>query len=1011
MAILKVNLTGNKGRVDMSNFELLKVLGTGAYGKVFLVRKVGGFDHAKLYAMKVLKKAAIVQKKKTTEHTKTERQVLEAVRESPFLVTLHYAFQTDAKLHLILDYVSGGELFTHLYQRERFTVDQVRIYIGEIVLALEHLHKLGIIYRDIKLENILLDADGHIVLTDFGLSKEFLPHEKEHRTYSFCGTIEYMSPEIVKGGNIGHDFAVDWWSVGVLTYELLTGASPFTVEGEKNTQQEISRRILKIEPPIPDDLSPPVKDFICKMLIKEPRQRLGGGPTDATEVKSHAFFKGINWVDMADKKIKAPFVPKIQNELDTSNFAEEFTKMVPTDSPAIAVPPNFDKIFKGYSYIAPSILFCDKNNVIKDEILRQSQEMNYNFPIANSPFFDLYEIDLKSGILGDGSFSICRRCVKKSTGKEYAVKIVSRKVDSSNEVALLRLCQGHENIVKLHNVYHDEAHAYIVLELLKGGELLDRIRQKERFTEDEASQIMRKLVHAVHFMHSKGIVHRDLKPENLLFVDDSEDSEIKIVDFGFARFKPTEKETMKTPCFTLHYAAPEVLRQAMNQNDEGYGSSCDIWSLGVILYTMLSGRAPFQARSREDSAAAIMARIKGGQFDFNGTEWQHVSPQAKNVTKGMLTVEPTKRLRMEDLLENLWLEGGMGGLLATPSILIRSHRGAETAVGKTFNAFHMAQKEGFRLQDIASSKSQLAQRRKIKKSTDGRSSSSSNFSSASSLSGGSCGVSKGSDSNASSTLSKRSSNEQEGPNFFTFGEARVQEYISSLPERNSNSFSSNFHSSTSFSGSSVSSISNASSARAVHSRGKHPGPPPLTPVSTFSFPQNSTDSTKKVRTTPPTLVAIHPSVPATQTVPVEVKLPVTQTLVTQTKIPTTGPSFPPTFKFEPIMTRARKRRIDQGGRKGDLKSAYVKENPATQDDKLFNCPIGGDVLKPVDLALPSRVRQQQQDLLPEPVAESIGVEFHRRHHHPELAISPTCNSSSVHEGPTQKYKRKRMKNL
>lgn len=235
-----VNLTG-RGRVDMSHFELLKVLGTGAYGKVFLVRKVGGGDDGMLYAMKVLKKASIVQKKKTAEHTMTERQVLEAVRQSPFLVTLYYAFQTDAKLHLILDYVSGGELFTHLYQREKFAEREVRIYIAEIILALEHLHKLGIIYRDIKLENILLDSQGHVVLTDFGLSKEFLPHERNARAYSFCGTIEYMAPEIVKGGSQGHDMAVDWWGVGVLTYELLTGASPFTVEGEKNNQQEISR--------------------------------------------------------------------------------------------------------------------------------------------------------------------------------------------------------------------------------------------------------------------------------------------------------------------------------------------------------------------------------------------------------------------------------------------------------------------------------------------------------------------------------------------------------------------------------------------------------------------------------------------------------------------------------------------------------------------------------------------------------------------------------------------------
>lgn len=171
------------------------------------MRKNGGQDEGKLYAMKVLKKASIVQKAKTTEHIRTERQVLASVRQSPFLVTLYYAFQTDAKLHLILEYVRGGELFTHLFKREHFQEQEVRFYTAEIVCALEHLHGLGIIYRDIKLENILLDQDGHICLCDFGLSKEFLHSDDgaDKRTYSFCGTIEYMAPELIQG-DCGHNF-------------------------------------------------------------------------------------------------------------------------------------------------------------------------------------------------------------------------------------------------------------------------------------------------------------------------------------------------------------------------------------------------------------------------------------------------------------------------------------------------------------------------------------------------------------------------------------------------------------------------------------------------------------------------------------------------------------------------------------------------------------------------------------------------------------------------------------
>lgn len=713
----------------MSHFDLLKVLGTGAYGKVFLVRKRGGSDDGRLYAMKVLKKATIVQKKKTTEHTKTERQVLEAVRDNPFLVTLHYAFQTDAKLHLILDYVAGGELFTHLYQREHFTEDEVRIYIGEIILALEKLHALGIIYRDIKLENILVDENGHIVLTDFGLSKELSRSDGEERAYSFCGTIEYMAPEVVRGGTQGHDIAVDWWSVGVLTYELLTGASPFTVEGERNTQQEISRRILRTTPPIPESIGRDVADFIRRLLIKDPRKRLGGGEGDAKELKRHSFFKSLDWEKLARKEIPAPFKPIIRNELDVSNFSEEFTGMPPTDSPAI-VPPNYDKIFKGYSYVAPSVIFS--KNAISDNILNPKLHHDHSnllrSQLSDSPFFKQYAMDLSEHILGDGTFSVCRRCVHKDTGREYAVKIVNRSRDCTQEINLLRACQGHPNVVTLHECLHDNHFTYLIMEHLKGGELFDRIRQKTRFLESEASAILRKLVSAVSFMHARGVVHRDLKPENLVFTSDDEDAEIKIIDFGFARLK-REKESLHTPCFTLHYAAPEVLKG----DPEGYDENCDLWSLGVVLYTMLCGKAPFHARSREESVTSIMERIKCGDFNFNSPAWEDVSDDAKKVVEGLLTVTPTQRLQMLDLHNNDWVQGHQRlpqTALMTPDVL-SSGGSAERSVQTTFNAFHKAEREGFRLQDVLSAK--LAQRRRKKKSSSDNNSSSSSFTSDGSL--------------------------------------------------------------------------------------------------------------------------------------------------------------------------------------------------------------------------------------------------------------------------------------
>ncbi|KAK2892053.1 ribosomal protein S6 kinase alpha-5 isoform X1 [Channa argus] len=733
------NLTGHVERVGIENFELLKVLGTGAYGKVFLVRKVSGHDAGRLYAMKVLKKATIIQKAKTAEHTRTERQVLEHIRQSPFLVTLHYAFQTDTKLHLILDYVNGGELFTHLVQRVRFKEQEVALYSGEIVLALEHLHKLGIVYRDLKLENILLDSHGHIVLTDFGLSKEF---DQVERAFSVCGTIEYMAPEIVEGGESGHDKAVDWWSLGVLMYELLTGGSPFTVDGDENSHSDIAKRILKKDPPFPKDIGPLAKDLIQGLLIKDPKKRLGSGPNGAENVKKHLFYQKINWEDLAAKKVPAPFKPVIRDELDVSNFADEFTEMDPTYSPA-ALPQNCDRIFQGYSFMAPSILF--NRNVVMDDHVQLcgvserpgSAAVARSAMMKDSPFYFSYEMDLKDSALGEGSFSICRRCTHKKTGQRYAVKIVSKRMEAQTqrEIAALKLCEGHPNIVKLHEIYHDQLHTYLVLELLGGGELLERIRRKQHFSETAASRIMRKLVSAVSHMHDVGVVHRDLKPENLLFTDESENSEIKIIDFGFARLKPPDNQLLKTPCFTLQYAAPEILKY------DGYDESCDLWSLGVILYTMLSGQVPFQCQEKSlthTSAEEIMKKIKQGDFSFEGEAWRNVSQQAKELIQELLTVDPNKRIKMCGLRYNAWLQDDSqlsSNPLMTPDILGSSTASVHTCVKATFNAFNKCKREGFRLQTV--DKAPLAKRRKMKKtstSTETRSSSSESTHSSSSSS-------------------------------------------------------------------------------------------------------------------------------------------------------------------------------------------------------------------------------------------------------------------------------------
>lgn len=329
-------------------FELLRVLGKGGYGKVFQVRKVVGAASGKIFAMKVLKKAMIVRNAKDTAHTKAERNILEEVKH-PFIVDLIYAFQTGGKLYLILEYLSGGELFMQLEREGIFMEDTACFYLAEISMALGHLHQKGIIYRDLKPENIMLNSQGHVKLTDFGLCKESI-HDGTV-THTFCGTIEYMAPEILMRS--GHNRAVDWWSLGALMYDMLTGAPPFTGENRKKTID----KILKCKLNLPPYLTQEARDLLKRLLKRNASSRLGAGPGDATEVQTHPFFRHINWEDLLARKVEPPFKPILQSADDVSQFDSKFTSQTPVDSPDDStLSESANQAFLGFTYVAPSVL-------------------------------------------------------------------------------------------------------------------------------------------------------------------------------------------------------------------------------------------------------------------------------------------------------------------------------------------------------------------------------------------------------------------------------------------------------------------------------------------------------------------------------------------------------------------------------------------------------------------------------------------------------------------------------
>lgn len=340
----------NPGRIKLGpqDFELKKVLGKGGYGKVFQVKKTTGADANSYFAMKVLKKASIVRNQKDTAHTRAERNILEAVRH-PFIVELVYAFQTGGKLYLILEYLSGGELFMHLEREGIFLEDTTCFYLCEIILALEHLHNLGIIYRDLKPENVLLDAQGHVKLTDFGLCKEHI--QEGIVTHTFCGTIEYMAPEILTRS--GHGKAVDWWSLGALMFDMLTGMPPFTADNRKNTIDAILKGKLNI----PAYLATDSRDLIRRLMKRQVSQRLGSGPTDGQAVRAHSFFKNVNWDDVLARRLDPPIKPILRSEDDVSQFDTKFTKQIPVDSPDDStLSESANLIFQGFTYVAPSVL-------------------------------------------------------------------------------------------------------------------------------------------------------------------------------------------------------------------------------------------------------------------------------------------------------------------------------------------------------------------------------------------------------------------------------------------------------------------------------------------------------------------------------------------------------------------------------------------------------------------------------------------------------------------------------
>lgn len=381
------DLEDKKGEYEKPNvmmfLPMLRVLGKGSFGKVVLVKKNSGRDEGGLFAMKILRKTHLL-KRGQIGRTRTERKVLSMV-DHPFIMKLHFAFQTDDKLFLVLDYCAGGELFFHLSRHRKFRESWTRFYAAELLLTLGHLHSKGVIYRDLKPENVLLDSEGHVKLGDFGLAKANIRHPYKG-AMSMCGTPEYMAPEVLQ--QLGHGFCVDYWGLGMLTYEMMTGLPPWYT----TDRNQLYRRLKSAPLEIPSFFSAHVSSFVISLLQRDPRRRLG--VRGVKSAVSHEFFRGIDFRDIITKRIRAPIQPcegwtEDRAHKKSYDAMDNFKGMVHSDEIDKATA-NFDKSFTRMS--VNSVAEPDNENEGYDSDEMEGEELNENTFVG----FTFDEDDLES---------------------------------------------------------------------------------------------------------------------------------------------------------------------------------------------------------------------------------------------------------------------------------------------------------------------------------------------------------------------------------------------------------------------------------------------------------------------------------------------------------------------------------------------------------------------------------------------------------------------------------------
>jgi len=556
-------------------------------------------------------------------------------------------YETPKTFYVVLELARGGDVFDRLSKRTVYTEQDARKLGCNLVTAISTMHQLNIVHRDLKPENLLLvetKNDSFIKLADFGFSKK-IPSSDYLTTR--CGTPAFVAPEILIGSP--YRTTVDMWSCGVILYLLLGGYPPFQGENHKALFRKIRAADYVFHDKYWEHISIHAKQLIAQMLTVDPQSRITAQHAmvnhpwltdNESDVDSLDMYSSTDLSTTLDQIRKFNARRKLKGVMQAVTYATS-AKFWNSDTVSFMTRDTTAIQSQAFSAVSTKQKIADKFGKTKGRILTGGK--------AGKTFRDIYQLDSK---LRKGIFATVWSGKHITSGVPKAIKVIHRakltpKDDAAvmNEVAILQSLR-HAHIVPLHDFFEERDYFYMVMEMMDGGDVFDRIVQRTHYTEKNARDLCIALLNAVLYIHQRGVAHRDLKPQNLLLARRDDDSYIKVADFGFAKRVHTPK-SLTTRCGTPTYVAPEILKN--HPHDE----TSDLWSVGVIIYVLLVGYPPFM----EDNQKLLFRKIRSGDFNFFPEDWQGVSSQVQDLISKLLVVDTSHRWTAAQALQHEWVVG------------------------------------------------------------------------------------------------------------------------------------------------------------------------------------------------------------------------------------------------------------------------------------------------------------------------------------------------------------------